>query len=1172
MGVESPEHFLVHGGTWKCLRCPDDFSTPWESRAARHESTAAHQSNLERYLGTLRSQSIDDALSVPRGTLPQSRVQSQSSMGLFLDPHEFSENLPTDTFFDGLLESATRSFKPHDTLGEPRVLLTQDTHMDNDGLECDTATMNDHYTLGLTRSQAAKRSAVLHAINSYGDTIELSEAGDETVIPFQDDIAQPKSSKAPASRPSMSICVDDTDLWKPWPDKVTCTIDIASQIPRSFMSDSDIEVVSWLLEFNGVPDVPSLWQMKRARRQLSDLLGFKLNRHLGAFGHTYYVLHPSLHVNLDFSNPRVRQHLQFYPESSGTVLQETCQAARWLHEADPKLLTPMYRKGSTDFYTFEPTLLQGSVMCIPIKYFWKDRDMLFTAWPMKIVEVDGRTGWIVNQEVEFTESTSKLALSGLDISNGAYLGNNIPSASHILGCVSKGDDNLKTWPHPVLNPWRLKAKGSRVVSYPVWLYCDDTSGNRSKKWNEHNSYLMVAAGLAREMAHQEENVHFLCTSNAAPPLEMLEGIVEDLEQCQTDGVWVYDCVFNEMVLVIVWVLALLGDNPMQAEFACHAGLRAKFFCRICWVKGKDSGEMEEDEVESGKKENFAGMVNRVLRFMTIGTERSPSETCDHLKEMLSNASLLQAHSTNQKLRTETGLKDTFLQFFLDRIEISRKNLTGPRAEQATHSVLEKLPSNVLSPIWRIHDLNPHADTPIEILHVVLLGFVKYFWRDAVERLNDADKETLKIRLSCLDLAGLDPGVAALRGSTLVQYAGSLVGRDFKVIEQVAIFALYDLLDPNIIATWAALSALVPLIWQPKIENLEHYINKLEAAINHFLDCVARWTPQWFNKQKFHLLLHLPKHIRRFGPAILFATEIYESFNAIIRAWSIHSNRLAPSRDIGHHAASLAQIRHILRGGLYPQKFSKDDGTAETVWRPAGQAVLELGQLICPVTKRLGIIHEAKREPGTVTLAKNAARAWKKTDLSHHGPPPPGISQDSTVFRGKTFVAMNSDVIEIDQFVITDVPGQDDFTIGRILEIINFQPTPNPLPVKILLQAFSTGNIVTPYCMPKLTPTLQAGNESLFYIMSPRDILCAVNVQHNCAANMCDMLGTRVQYLEREALQDLQPAIRHKVSDDLVLNTAKIRDARFIQLFTSPLARLDRVQIVKAAVGMELSKT
>lgn len=79
------------------------------------------------------------------------------------------------------------------------------------------------------------------------------------------------------------------------------------------------------------------------------------------------------------------------------------------------------------------------------------------------------------------------------------------------------------------NRWRALAKGSKVVCFPIWLYCDDTSGNLSKKWNEHNSFLFTPAGLPRKEAQKEYNVHFLSTSNIAPPLEMLDGIVDQLE-------------------------------------------------------------------------------------------------------------------------------------------------------------------------------------------------------------------------------------------------------------------------------------------------------------------------------------------------------------------------------------------------------------------------------------------------------------------------------------------------------------------------------------------------------------------------------------------------------------------------------------------------------------------
>ncbi|TFK20461.1 hypothetical protein FA15DRAFT_599638, partial [Coprinopsis marcescibilis] len=91
---------------------------------------------------------------------------------------------------------------------------------------------------------------------------------------------------------------------------------------------------------------------------------------------------------------------------------------------------------------------------------------------------------------------------------------------------------------------------------------------------------------------------------------------------------------------------------------------------------------------------------------------------------------------------------------------------------------------------------------------------------------------------------------------------------------------------------------------------------LEAGINVFLLTTTQWTPRWFNKPKFHVLLHLPVHIRRFGPAILFATESFESFNAVIRGYSVNSNRQAPSRDIGRAAASSNRVRFLLSGGHF----------------------------------------------------------------------------------------------------------------------------------------------------------------------------------------------------------------------------------------------------------------
>ena len=50
--------------------------------------------------------------------------------------------------------------------------------------------------------------------------------------------------------------------------------------------------------------------------------------------------------------------------------------------------------------------------------------------------------------------------------------------------------------------------------------------------------------------------------------------------------------------------------------------------------------------------------------------------------------------------------------------------------------------------------------------------------------------------------------------------------------------------------------------------------------------------------------------------MLFATEAFESFNAVIRAKSVHSNRQAPSRDIAMAFAQGNRICHLLSGGYF----------------------------------------------------------------------------------------------------------------------------------------------------------------------------------------------------------------------------------------------------------------
>lgn len=220
------------------------------------------------------------------------------------------------------------------------------------------------------------------------------------------------------------------------------------------------------------------------------------------------------------------------------------------------------------------------------------------------------------------------------------------------------------------------------------------------------------------------------------------------------------------------------------------------------------------------------------------------QTKSTLDDFFASAQTLFTKSRLKKERTNTGIKDTIQEHFLEQIFKAVNEASGkPDKVAAIRRTVSTFPENITSPVWRlagalvgqqlsyshahmmVQGLDPHHDTPVEILHVGLLGFVKYFWRDVVHNQlkgKDDMKELLIRRLSAMDVSGL--GLSGkLNGKTLVQYAGSLTGRDFRALAQCAPFCIYDMVNAECFAAWEAMSSLVPLIWQPRIDNIHDYL-------------------------------------------------------------------------------------------------------------------------------------------------------------------------------------------------------------------------------------------------------------------------------------------------------------------------------------------------------------
>ncbi|KAJ3765415.1 hypothetical protein FB446DRAFT_795072 [Lentinula raphanica] len=1146
-----------HNDHWQCTACPEQ---PWFTNlghAHRHRATRKHQQSVEFLLRT-SEQSTPDPLE------PNPSISARVRGPLVDLLHDIQgSSLAASAGID--IEMAG----PSDP-GEP---VYQMSFSDDNTTELQASAMS----MAMGRLAEDMESFLLD--DDYTSQSSDDSLPDEQIPEFElysnDPVAFGR--KRPVQRSKPVINPD----WFPWPDKAACIFDIFRHVPRGIFSKAQMELILWALDAFGVNNAPSVDVMKSVDEYLQSLCGIHTKRYTGALGHVYYMNDLAGIIRQEMANPLIRKHLHHYPEDSGKHFEHAWQAEAWRNQ-DVTMATPMIRKDSQDFFVFEIARLTSGQLVMPFRWITQGRngipsseeqDLYALAWT---VESDVATqAYRINQNhiIQFSVSSLLSSLPRLLETfaiDGIYNPRNIqgmcssnsPSSDayrHGLGIIKSGEQNVEPWTYTTaedgfMNRWRARSHGHPVYSFAMWLYCDDTSGNVSKKWNKHNSFLFTAARLSREHVHKQSNIHFLSTSNLAPPLEMLDGVVEQLERGQAEGYWAWDVELQEMVLVFPSVLAMLGDNPMQRKDAENDNSDLHTFDDNASVQS-DASEISQPGKRKRRVETMAELVARAKRFLEESTLRTRSETIAQLDSIFTKTSTIYGKTEAKKLITASGTKDTYLEHFRDKVltfitKLPRGLLRTEKQAEVDHHIKEVIPENIFSPVWRIKgkisNFDPHRDTPVEILHVVLLGFVKYYWRDAISRLSDEQKKVLTHCLSSMDVSGL--GFSPLKGETLVQFAGSLTGSNFRAIAQVAPFVLYDLVPKPCFEAWLALSALVPLVWQPVIIDIEEYLPVLQAAIDRFLNSAAEWTPRWFNKPKFHIIKHLPMHIRRFGPAMLRGVFPKPA-----------STDLSTSNEPQSDTAG--------------SMFYSDDPSD---WVSAGPLPLALIRLRPNrrniVAEALGLNPDQSRRSDSVGSCLTVIlRKQPPSNLIAHQLLPSSLENTPNDHRFNTFKTMTTASLELcspDDFVLVGNARDSTITpiVARICEIIQVSGSSEESYAKasgVLVATYNTRNTDPIYKLPRL-------GHSQFMLVVPQNILCRVNVQHNCAANNCDMSATRPVYQERERTEHTVPRIHHYRPDDLLLNTNQMTSAIYVQQLRHAVAPLDREQAILTGAAREIA--
>ncbi|KAF7349524.1 hypothetical protein MSAN_01742800 [Mycena sanguinolenta] len=246
-------------------------------------------------------------------------------------------------------------------------------------------------------------------------------------------------------------------------------------------------------------------------------------------------------------------------------------------------------------------------------------------------------------------------------------------------------------------------------------------------------------------------------------------------------------------------------------------------------------------------------------------------------------------STSPTCVTDSGTKDKVTQYWigklLERYDVQRT--ANPRQNvanisQELQSWLNEQPGDKMNPLLNLTGLDPSQDTPVELLHPVLLGVIKYIWHFMnTARWKDEDRHLLAIRLQYTDLSGL----------TVPPYSRILH-------DPILAFHVDGIVNPEQLDLIVAAGNLGARLWVPVINDMESYLEDLNIAVTNLLDTFDAVDPlRIIIKIKLHLLTHIGVDIRRFGPAIHFSTEIFEAFNSVFRMCSVNSNHIAPSRDI-----------------------------------------------------------------------------------------------------------------------------------------------------------------------------------------------------------------------------------------------------------------------------------
>ncbi|KAJ7729213.1 hypothetical protein B0H14DRAFT_3617621 [Mycena olivaceomarginata] len=870
-------------------------------------------------------------------------------------------------------------------------------------------------------------------------------------------------------------------------------LDLLDNLPRLRLSDDHLKSIIWVMRECKTPDVPSFSALRKKQEFLTREIGIKSEQHASSLGNHFYMNHPSKLLALDWANPLVRPFIHVYPEVSGSV-SEAWQADKWTVEADLDDLSPMWADRSTlhrHFYIKELAQLHKGTFVVPLR--WVTVKNTVHAEVHLVEQVQGDLFNIKTADIQLIPASS-LESNYLDLHGS-------------IGIKFTEYSPHYSMPHPL----RQMAKGRPIFRLRIMPWSDDVSGNVSKQYNAHTNMYVTNLNLLHQKLQQEYFIRFASTSPYASSSEQFVALGEDC----VPGAWhdAYDCELEQEILFEIIQHVLPADNPQQSETSSHIGMAGSLGCR----RDDPGGSKEYCETDEGYHAMYAP-----------GKPRKVDVTIQVIRwqvwiACLGNKSALDASYTL------TGVKDKISQHWISVLlekakaayleQLSNKDTRDSRLNNSQLKGEERiaLKANINHRIqkelwdWVIQQPGTHQScTPAEILHTYLLGNDKYVWHDTTKNWDDKKGEVFASRLQAASISGLS--LPPPRPRYVVQYENSLIGKHFKMLQQIGLGAY---------------------LWFSEIKDMRVYLADLQVLVHNLLDIWGLIDPnRILVKGKLHVLPHTLDDTRRFGPCVIFATEIFECWNAIFRLCSILSNHLSPSHDIAATLADMERFKHMVSGGWW------QDSTGSK-YIHAGSSVRSFLTSNRELQRRLGWSEKTTLESGIVKLEAVKNRVSSKWNLPLQEPEPVG----STWAHCKYVSAKTGDLCKPGFWVFIQTSDvRYSFSVR-----ITWSPDVHCTRItKILAQEGSNSNNATVIVEPFIVLDVKDARLNMpLLVPSPDATLMAINPMHDCVHSKCKPDMVRVRQ-ERTLTDRTELQITHTEEQQFILNMHALHNGHRIR--------------------------